>query len=122
MHRRLPSKTTNSIRLKNVSPERLRRWRYLSGHTLESIFAAKFCEQIGQRMLTISCAKYSAAEALRAIDKDDVPLMEALMAGNHKETVALNPMLSPNNRPCGTVVRTARCTTHAPTLYDSRLR
>ncbi|GAU98766.1 hypothetical protein RvY_09869 [Ramazzottius varieornatus] len=56
------------------------------------IFAAKFCEQIGQRLLTISCAKYSAAEVLRAIDKDDVPLMDTLMAGSHKETVALNPV------------------------------
>ncbi|GAU98761.1 hypothetical protein RvY_09867-2 [Ramazzottius varieornatus] len=54
----------------------------------DSILASKFCETLGNDLLTISCNRFGPALVLRAIDQNNKSLMDILVEGSHKEVVA----------------------------------
>ncbi|OWA53387.1 Ankyrin-3 [Hypsibius exemplaris] len=63
-------------------------------HAKDLTLAAKYCSQVGERLLTLSCSKYNASEILRAEDRNGLSLMDMLVVENHKQAVALVPVQS----------------------------
>ncbi|XP_055354548.1 serine/threonine-protein phosphatase 6 regulatory ankyrin repeat subunit B-like isoform X2 [Paramacrobiotus metropolitanus] len=61
-------------------------------HAKDLVLASRFCEQIGQRLLMVSCNRHNPSDILRAVDEKEESLMDIMVNGTHKDVVALVPV------------------------------